>query len=666
MFDQSLIDAAWGSVTPMQPQKKKKPTGRGGSATSFISEGGALGGAAAGAAVGSVVPIVGTAIGGLVGAGLGAFGGRLIENKARDDEFRVGSAATEGALTTVLGGPGKLIKGGLAARSAVRQGDGLVDALTAAATASSAKKGGVKAAAGNKLSGASDNLATRALKLNGSQFNTDFANKTGEEVGQFATRFGLINKDAKTIKSTIYDPAQKVYSAAVTQIGDVPKADVLKTIQKELAPKLNSAFPEEKKFAQSVLDQANTILIKYGRTIPATELNKLKSEAYSKVNKKFVDKSGVDSNNLYDTLSNSFRKSIGEAADKRGIEVDPNVLREAGLNFKSTRLSDFGNELNALNEITRKIDVASRVGKGSSIFGLNRSTGAVGGGVLGGPVGAAAGFAGSALAGSPRVMGAAAKGLNVAGDALQGGVRPQGSGAIRAGAQGIVGANLVDSLMGAGQSDMAPDMSTMDPNSMNMSNADNMGTLSPDQAGTASANPYSREALLSDIQRDPANQAKYIEYYQMMQELYPESTTPELTSGQATRAASAQNALRDIPLLMEAIESGKLGGAKALPGSGTAIGRRVLGTEDLDAAMFNIADNILRARSGAAAPEAEVRRFVNTFLPAPTDSAEAKRLKLDRTMRELQSMLNPAAAAGGTLSSSPADLTEALMSSGQY
>jgi len=97
-----------------------KRRGRGGSATSFISEaggtGGALAGAATGAAIGSIVPGIGTAIGGILGAGIGGFaggtGGRLAENKIRDDEYRIGDALKEGTISGVLGaGPGGLVKG---------------------------------------------------------------------------------------------------------------------------------------------------------------------------------------------------------------------------------------------------------------------------------------------------------------------------------------------------------------------------------------------------------------------------------------------------------------------------------------------------------------------------------------------------------------------------
>lgn len=91
----------------MTQQQNKKPWW-----TSLISElggaGGAAGGAAAGATIGSVVPVVGTVAGGLIGAAAGGFlggtGGRLAENKIRDNKFNVGSALGEGATDALFSG----------------------------------------------------------------------------------------------------------------------------------------------------------------------------------------------------------------------------------------------------------------------------------------------------------------------------------------------------------------------------------------------------------------------------------------------------------------------------------------------------------------------------------------------------------------------------------
>jgi len=138
-----------------------------------------------------------------------------------------------------------------------------------------------------------------------------------------------------------------------------------------------------------------------------------------------------------------------------------------------------------------------------------------------------------------------------------------------------------------------------------------------------------------------ADVEKYLSIVDSMYKITNPTGTTKLTAAQETRAAAAQNALRDIPMIQEAIKSGKLGGLKSLPGSGTALGSKLLGTEDLDAALFNIADNILRARSGANAPEAEIKRFVSNFLPRPTDSEKSKNEKLARAVRELEGYVNP-------------------------
>lgn len=172
---------------------------------------------------------------------------------------------------------------------------------------------------------------------------------------------------------------------------------------------------------------------------------------------------------------------------------------------------------------------------------------------------------------------------------------------------------------------------------------------------SANTDPFAAENVQSSVQSILAkggtmkDVTEYLGNVKMLEDLSGGAKSKPLTASQATRAAAAQNALKDIPLIEDAIKSGKLGGAKALLGSGTQIGRRLLGTENLDASLFNIADNILRARSGAAAPEAEVKRFVETFLPSATDSAKAKQQKLERAIRELQGYVDPNAATEDTL-----------------
>lgn len=84
----------------MTQQQQKKPWW-----TSLISELGGAGGAAGGAAIGTAIaPGVGTLIGGGLGALIGGTGGRLTENKIRDNKFNVGSALGEGATDAAFSG----------------------------------------------------------------------------------------------------------------------------------------------------------------------------------------------------------------------------------------------------------------------------------------------------------------------------------------------------------------------------------------------------------------------------------------------------------------------------------------------------------------------------------------------------------------------------------
>jgi hypothetical protein len=85
----------------------KKTGGRGGFLTSLISEGGATAGALTGASIGSIVPGLGTLIGGALGGLAGGFLGSGAEQKVRDDKVDWRKAGVEGLFSAVPGGFGK-------------------------------------------------------------------------------------------------------------------------------------------------------------------------------------------------------------------------------------------------------------------------------------------------------------------------------------------------------------------------------------------------------------------------------------------------------------------------------------------------------------------------------------------------------------------------------
>lgn len=120
-------------TTAVKPKPKAKQKGRGGFLTSLISEVGGLGGASGGAAIGTaLLPGVGTLIGAGLGGFLGGTGGRITENKVRDNRIGVGDALKEGAISGVASaGPLKLLKAASGAtKGAIRTSRPVEDTIT--------------------------------------------------------------------------------------------------------------------------------------------------------------------------------------------------------------------------------------------------------------------------------------------------------------------------------------------------------------------------------------------------------------------------------------------------------------------------------------------------------------------------------------------------------
>lgn len=96
----------YGAVLP-RPRPKVQQRGKGGTLTSLISEAGGVGGAATGAAIGTAIaPGIGTLAGAIIGGFAGGTGGRVAENKVRDNRIGLGDALKEGTLSGALSGLG--------------------------------------------------------------------------------------------------------------------------------------------------------------------------------------------------------------------------------------------------------------------------------------------------------------------------------------------------------------------------------------------------------------------------------------------------------------------------------------------------------------------------------------------------------------------------------
>lgn len=619
--------------------------------------GGALAGAGAGAAIGSVVPVVGTGIGAILGAILGgtagSAAGKVGQNKIEGKKLTegVGKEALIGGLTSlpITSGLKVLRAGGQLAKGAVTGVSGKEAAklsLTEAGQRAIPKRaknlqakvsqeleglGGPQSGVLSKVLNPVDKATSSLLKLTPSA--TQKLLDSGVDPARLAQRAAQFGGSAEDIIGTtgkggplqatikgLEDGIQTTAKTAGKNI-KIDASDIIKGLEKE----------------------AKTIRKELGGGARLTQINKVIADAKSKY------KNGVTVDQALRTLRTAtaqFGKSIlddsGDAVIRAAQKLEANTLRDLlkGRFPSIAKGLDDQSELIQLREILQRARAVDKTGGfKASKLDLTRP------GTIIDPVlnskAVSRGVLSRAAKKNPAFVDNTAKTLGA----------------------GLIGTTARESLLGARPSiqespEMIPEVQAPTyASSLGAEYALPTGYTSSlgveslgDSSPSASTNPFGSDNIQQLILQDLQTGGKNVQTLLKLYETFGQSATEKpLTATQATRAASAQNALNDIPLLLESIESGKLGAKKAIPGASTSLGRRILGTEDLDSALFNIADNILRARSGAAAPEAEVKRFVDTFLPGPLDSEEAKINKLNRAVRELQGYLNPQAAIGDTL-----------------
>ena len=74
------------------------------------------------------------------------------------------------------------------------------------------------------------------------------------------------------------------------------------------------------------------------------------------------------------------------------------------------------------------------------------------------------------------------------------------------------------------------------------------------------ADPYPRENLLADMQRDPENADKYLAYYQSIQQVMSDPSQPKLTSASAGNITDIQTSLSQIDALEQSLRGSYEGG----------------------------------------------------------------------------------------------------------
>lgn len=154
----------------------------------------------------------------------------------------------------------------------------------------------------------------------------------------------------------------------------------------------------------------------------------------------------------------------------------------------------------------------------------------------------------------------------------------------------------------------------------------NLGLLS--QTQQAQSSPYSREALLYDIQRDPANMDDYISTYQTLEEIFSPAAAEEkpLTEGQQQRADLMQALTNTEGVVNQgSINFGPVGAR--LEGLKSVFNMGDPETIDFRTSVGQLRGAIAKARAGASMTPGELA-LLDQYTPKATDSEQQVMAKL--------------------------------------
>lgn len=595
-----------GDGVEQAPRKKKK--------SFWIDQISTAGGILGGVGGSFIAPLAGTA----AGAGAGSALGETLEN-ALTGESLGKNVIEEGALGAVFGaGPLRLGRAALGARTAAKAGAGLSQALKQGAQEGAEFT--LRGALGKSANKKATQMATKQFGLQGG-FISKFQKRFGEDAGETITRYGVGSADDITEQAT---KQQKVFDELVKNTDTVKKSTVQKKLT-TIAEALSKEGPSEQKaLAKKLKAETSQLLKKYGDEIPASELNTIRGQYDNFVNYS-MKQSDPRSYSLNKRIADTLRKTIQEASGS-------DQLKQTGLEI--SKLRSLAEEV-----ATRAPTVANR---NASPLGLRNLLGAgIGGGLgfgAGGPMGAVAGAALTSALNSPTGRKLAATGAKkVAGSVTRSGAKASqnafshGEIAKRVGGIGATRGLVAGSVPDVSEEKQSP--ATIDGALAQSQKGFSGGMVAP-----ADQNPYSRENLMADVQRDPKNAADYFELYQMYDEVFGAPETVPLTGEAQKRALTAQSGLRSLGTLEDALSTDP--GAfqrQALPNP-LGITGRLTGTTDIRAATDNVVDVIARLRSGAAITDEEAARFAR-FLPLPGDSQEDALIKLQSVRAELESFM---------------------------
>lgn len=612
------------SRQPARAAAKPKQQGRGGFFSSLISEAGGAGGALGGAALGTaLLPGVGTVIGAGLGGFLGGTGGRVAENKVRDDRIGIGDALKEGAFSGVAGaGPIKLAKAA----------SGAVKGATKSATP-------VASRADNALQGANDALDTPILsKLTGGR--TDKA-------GQRLTESGSGLKADKNVggMARLEDQSQFMskYTGTprqqrVSMEGDMKNLSkqVDDVLTKTPIPISGAQVGERLKAAADDLTNERYLDIDLNNPSVAKII-----ERYSQKFASQQDAKGV--NDIVKTLNKTATRaqeklSNPTASPLTAQESAALALKRAGDDVLSDipEIAPLKKNMAQIFDVTPQVAKQAEKGITTPFFGGLKFKAPIQG------ANAAASKAGAALqggaeAGTPGVKNFATRIL--AGRVADTATTPMEQQQLPAeAANPTAEAALPENIGGQAEATTAEDILAAD---------------------TTSNDPFSPEnvqATVKSILAQGGKQkdvAEYLSNVKMMTELGAGGAGKEKPlSAEASKIVSnAQTGIQALDDFEGALKDDpSIAGKRVIPGRGMLGGLvgGALGTSSADAAANQIVDVIARLRTGAAITNDEAKRF-QTFIPQAFDDPATRNQKLNYLRNQFEMVANRSGSASTDL-----------------
>jgi len=595
-------------VKPKAPQKTK---GRGGFISSLISEAGGTGGAAGGAALGTaLLPGVGTLLGAGIGGFLGGTGGRVVENKVRDDRIGLGDALKEGAISGIAGaGPIKLAKAGKGAITG-----GVEGANEAIKTPILNKLTDKTRQAGQRLTEAGSGL--KADPTAGGVAKLD-------ENAQFMSKYtGSPRQQRVKMETDMKDLSR--------QVDEKLAANKVPVVGVNMSAKLRNAIDDPNVFPNLDLTQKRAV------TLLEKNMKILESKTDAK-----------ELNDFVKTLNPTASAARDKLANGSGRALTPNET--AALATKKVIDEELGTipEISSLKKNMAQIfDVTPQVAKQAE-KGL--STPFLGGIKLKSPV--------QATSAVQSKLGSVLQG--------QSGIESPLPGATGF-ASRILAGRGVDSALNPEDASALEQPEAMPSENIGSQakavTADDVLAAQEAAGGSEDTDPYSPaniQATVKSIIAQGGTQKDVAEF------LSNAKTVNDLTaaSGGAEKPLSAEaskivsNAKTGIQALddfEQALQDDPSVAAKrVIPGRGFLGGLvgNALGTNGADAAATQIVDVIARLRTGAAITNSEAKRF-ETFIPQAFDDPETRAQKINYLRNQFEMVANRTGSAGSDLQSS--------------